>query len=340
MADPERKYKRQSKRAGKKADKASRKSGPGKRKEGKYVSSQHTQSDVGQKYQPPSGAIGHTVTDNTGGTTDKHTVDTYLTDATGQEFHIGSETTENTTPVITTVTTGDKDGESFVPKDQTGKMYDNNKKFFGDRINEVYKISDMLPNEKGGKVLDKVRSSHITHNAQTYQQNDRSEEDGGGTASITRLNAPKLMTQTKSKGVGGGDKKSKNYVSRKYLGSSQTYDAATGERVHSENQDGNTGWNDYNKSAKDWRQSGTKVISDRRMERMHKRMGNYKGNKTIMGGKHAAGGDDRQTLEQNKSSRENTLVGIENRLMEGTEKPTDIYRETWRDRRNKRKRKK
>lgn len=336
MANPAKKYERQAKRAGKKAKRDNKKSGPSKRKEGKYVSSQHTQSDVGKTYQPPGGIFEHTMWDNTGGDTNKHTVDSYLTDATGQEFHIGSETTENTTPVVTTTSKGDKDGDTFTPNDMEGRLYDNNKKFFGDRINEVYKISDMTPNEKGGKVLDKVRSSHISHDAQTYFQHDASEADGGGTRTIERLNAPKIMHQSKTK---DGQEKSKSYVSRKYLGSSETFDAQTGERVHSEAQDGNTGWNDYNKSAKDWRKSGTKVISDRRMERMHRRMGNYKGNQTVMGGTKAAGGDDRQTLEHNKSNRENTLVGIENRLMEGTEKPTDIYKQTWRQRRNKKKKK-
>lgn len=304
------------------------KSKPSKRKKGKYVSSSHTKSDIGQVYKPDQGVIEHNVTEYQGGGTSKHTVDTYLTDATGQEFHIDSKTTETEIPEKVTTTKGDQDGDTFTDT-QRGGLYDNNKKFFGDRINEVYKINDLTPNEKGGKVLDRVRSSHISHGAQTYQQNIGAD---GTTGSITRYDSPKKMTQTKTKK--SGVDKTKQFVSRKYLGGHTDFDTE-GKALPT---DDTGGWNEYNKSAKDWRKEGVKVISDKRMERMHKRMGNYKQNKTVMGGRRVAGGEDKkQMVETDKSSRENTLVGISNRLATGNEKPTDIYRETWRQRRNKKK---
>ena len=320
------KYNRQTNKAKRKAKRDSRKSGPGKRKEGKYVSTQSTTSDIGKKYQPAEGTIEHT--EFSGGDTQEqtHTVSKYLTDATGQEFHLGDEVTTNIIETPSTIEEGDQHGDTYDDK-LNYNMYDNNKKFFGTRINEVYKIKDITPNEKGGKILNKVRQSTIEHKAPTYNVNKTGD---GNVEGVTRYKGAKKMHQEKTNKRGVS--KSKDFVSRKYLGEATAFDKEGKSR------DGDFYEGEYGRSKKDWRDAGYKVIGDKRMERMHKRMGNYKENKTIMSGKRAPGGTDKKRmLETDKKTQDNTFVNIANRLATGIEKPTDIYRETWRQRRNKKK---
>ena len=321
------KYNRQTNKAKRKAKRDSRKSGPGKRKEGKYVSTQSTTADIGKKYQPAQGDIEHTVFSGGDKQTQTHTKSKYLTDATGKEFHLGDEVTTKVIETPKEVKEGDQHGDTYDDK-RNYNMYDNNKKFFGTRINEVYKINDVTPNEKGGKILDKVRKSTIEHDAPTYKANQASDGEVG---SITRYKGAKKMHQEKTNRK-GTKTKSKDYVSRKYLGEATTFDKE-GKSI-----DGDFYEGEYGRSKKDWRDEGYKVISDKRMERKHRRMGNYKENKTIMSGKRAPGGtDSKRMLETDKKTQDNTFVNIANRLMEGTEKPADIYRETKRQKRNKRK---
>ncbi len=321
------KYNRQTKKAKRKALRSSKKSGPGKRKEGKYVSTQSTVSDVGQVYKPNEGIIEHNITNAPSTETSKHTLHKYLTDATGKEFHIGDEVTTNITKHEGSTEKGDKDGDTFVDKER-GELYDNNKKFFGNRINEVYKINDLTPNEKGGKELNKMRQSTISHGAQTYHKNMAA---GGEVGSITRLDSPKKMHQEKTNKR--GQSKSKSYVSKKYLGGATTFDTEGNVLDHGANKS-----SDHGKDKKQWKAEGYKVISDKRMERKHKRMGNFKQNKTVMSGNRAAGGTDRKNMvETDKSANENTIVKIANRLWEGKEKNTDIYRKTRKQRKSSKK---
>ena len=54
-----------------------------------------------------------------------------------------------------------------------------------------------------------------------------------------------------------------------------------------------------------------------------------------MGGGRAPGGTDRKNMvETDKSAQDNTMVKIANRLWEGKEKNTDIYRQTRKQRKS------
>jgi hypothetical protein len=307
---------------------------------GKFVSSQYTHEDVGKKYAPGSQDEQKVEHHIGGDKTNTHTTTKSLTDGAGNVFDMGTDVTTNTT------TTPDKtvvhDETSSVDHSYNNKMYDNNKKFMGDRVNEVYKINDVTPNEDGGKMLDKVRSSTISHKAQTYESNR-----GAGSnevLSTTRIDAPKTMVQTKTKK--SGVDKTKKFVARGQYGGTTDFD------VNSLDPSGNPRvWQDdgvhstSKTTKKEMKDQGYKVISDKRMERKHKRFGNYKENKTIISGKRAAQGigngatGSQGSMLGNKKDRQNTITNISNRLWQGKEKSIDINREKPSDRR-KRKRKK
>tara|TARA_R110002020_G_scaffold27115_5_gene87342 strand:+ start:8839 stop:9912 length:1074 start_codon:yes stop_codon:yes gene_type:complete len=330
-------YNRQSRKKGKKIKRESNKLERQQNRQdrwkknhpGKFVSSKQTIEDVGKKYKPGEKSEQTIIADAPSTQTSKHTLSKYLTDATGKEFHLGDEVTTDVKKIEGSSVTGD---EVSSADHKTGEMYDNNKKWMGQRINEVYKIQDYTPDEAGGKILNKVRSSTIQDKAQTYSQNQAA---GAITESLTRHDPAKTMVQTKKKKSGAD--KTKKYVSRKDLGGSLDFD------VNSLDASGNPRaikGSGENKTKKEWRKEGYKVISDKRMERKHDRFGNYKANKTILSGKGAAKGKEKSgstvkggSTLGNEKDRENTVVNIANRLWEGKEKSTDIHRESPKQRR-------
>lgn len=294
---------------------------------GKFVSTSSTVASVGQKYKPGEKIEQTRKTDGGGTQTNKHTVSKSIKDSTGAEFNYPDE--------VTTTTTNKGQGETItgpeVIKDdfnQGKEMYDNNKKWMGDRIHEVYKINDTTPDKAGGKFLDKVRSSTISHGAQSYNAHTMGGSDE--VLSTTRTDKGKTMTQEKVKK--SGVTKTKKYVSRNQLGGSisfdpQNLDASGNPRAIKGSQ------KDVTK--KDWKKEGYKVISDKRMERKHERFGNYKHKKTIVGGRSVAGGTKSKSMLMgynddfnDKSQLDSSMINLANRLFTGDEKGIDSSRVT------------
>ena len=127
---------------------------------GKFVSSKQTIEDVGKKYKPGEKSDQSIILNAPSTQTSEHTLSKYIKDATGEEFHVGDEVTTNVKKIEGSSVTGD---EVSSADHKTGEMYDNNKKWMGQRINEVYKIQDYTPDEAGGKILNKVRSLSLIH---------------------------------------------------------------------------------------------------------------------------------------------------------------------------------
>ncbi len=225
------------------------------------------------------------------------------------EFHINQDD-KNRKSEISTVET--KGGHN---KKKVGK------KFTGTQTNEVYKIKDhalqgMAGLSKNAKELQIARRSTI------FSPQTKMDERGN------KDDLPTQLVQQKFNKY-GNTKKSNLYTSRSDLGSG--FNIPIGN-------DGESRAATKKEVKQQLKRQGSKIISDKKMQRKHDRFSNYKKNKRSQAGNRVAGGTkDNTMMETDKSTADFNLTGLSKRLETNTLKNSEKYRMSSRQRRKNRK---
>jgi len=257
------------------------------KRKGKYISTQYTKSQEGQKVTPGEEEIEKrtTVGDK------KASVKNFtLKDSKGNVI-------KKTQTIIDPAEKGySTDSETIQEGKKATVDPKGYKKKTATRVHEVGKIKkDKAMSNLTGKKSYQVQKKRKVEVTSPVRSDKATYNNKGEISGSERINNPSTYTFTKYKGKGGTKEKSKTYVAKEDLGN-QKYQ-----------QDG------FGKV------SDMKVKSRKALERKTKKFSNYKSNKIAQGDKKLARGGGKGSYETDKSGRKNTYEKRVKALASGKE---------------------
>jgi len=262
------------------------------KRKGKYISTQYTKSQEGQKVTPGEEEVSSRTTVAPKPASVKNFT---LKDPKGKVI-------KKTTTVIDPANSGSTTDHGTIKEGKKATVDPKGyKKKTATRVHEVGKIKkDKAMSSVTGKKSYQVQKKRKVEVTSPVRTDSPTYDKDGQISGSERTNNPSTYTFTKYKGKGGTKEKSKTYVAKEDLGNQEYQQNSADVGI-------------------DGKVSNLKVKSRKALERKTKKFANYKSNKIAQGDKKLARGGGKGSYETDKGGRKNTYEKRVKALASGKE---------------------